>query len=113
MQHDLVREPLDERARDGVAVAGRRDDRGRELAETHVAHAPVVHGLADRVRRRQPEVRPHDVDERRRLAASVLGARGEEERLAADGLGAAPVAGLPAERRVARDAAVARAGRRS
>ena len=71
-----------------------------------------MHRLAHRVRRREPEVRAHELDKRRRLTASVLGARGEEERLASERLGAAPVAGLPAERRVARTRPSAR-GRRS
>ena len=61
-EHDLAREALDELARDGVSVAGRSDNRRRDLAEPHVAQPPVVHRLADRTRRGQSEVRAHDVD---------------------------------------------------
>src|SRR5439155_3694280 len=103
-QHDLVGEPLDEAARDLVRL--RRGDDGRcELAEPDVANPPVVDGLADRADRRQPEVRADEADELRRLAAPVLRTCGMKEGLTAERLRPAPVAGLPAERRIARGAA--------
>ena len=52
-----------------------------------------------------------EVAQRRTLAPPVLGARGEEEDLAAEHHASAPVTGLPAERRVARDPPVGRAAR--
>ena len=93
--------------RDRIARLSCGDDGGRELAEPCRRDASVANGLAD-LWHGEPEVAGDDVAQRSRFAAAVLGASGVEEDLAPEQDAPAPVAGLPAERGVARHAARAR-----
>ena len=109
---DLVREPGDDARRDRVALRLGEDER-RELDEAAPRDRAGVHGLGQLERGRKPEVRRHELLERRSRPAPVLTARRRPHGRGADVLAAAPVAADLAERRKAGLAAVGRERRGS